>query len=105
MPRRPDIDARRVLALAPLILFHPAMAYVDGWRFHLKSDYTAEWLQWPMLLVNRWRRQLLFLLSGIAIALMRPEAHTARFAVLRTWRLLLPLLFGMFVVVPIQPYA
>ena len=72
MPRRHDIDALRVLAFALLILYHTAMAYVDGWGFHLKSDYTAEWLQWPMLLVNRWRMQLLFLLSGIAIALMRP---------------------------------
>lgn len=93
MPRRHDIDALRVLAFALLILYHTAMAYVDGWGFHLKSEYTAEWLQWPMLLVNRWRMPLLFLLSGIAIALMRPEAHIARFAVLRTWRLLLPLLF------------
>lgn len=105
MPRRHDIDALRVLAFALLILYHTAMAYVNGWGFHLKSDYTAEWLQWPMLLVNRWRMPLLFLLSGIAIALMRPETRIARFAVLRTWRLLLPLLFGMWVVVPIQPYC
>ncbi len=105
MPRRHDIDALRVLAFALLILYHTAMAYVDGWGFHLKSDHTAEWLQWPMLLVNRWRMQLLFLLSGIAIALMRPETRIVRFAVLRSWRLLLPLVFGMVLVVPIQPYC
>ncbi|MFY1079749.1 acyltransferase family protein, partial [Escherichia coli] len=88
----------RVFAFALLILYHTAMAYVDDWGFHLKSMHTAEWLQWPMLFVNRWRMSLLFLISGIAIALMRPEGRLLRFAGLRTWRLLLPLLFGMFVI-------
>ncbi len=105
MTRRHDIDALRVFAFALLILYHTAMAYVDDWGFHLKSVHTAEWLQWPMLFVNRWRMSLLFLISGIAIALMRPESRLLRFAGLRTWRLLLPLLFGMFVIVPIQPYC
>ncbi|KAG1254458.1 hypothetical protein G6F68_010840 [Rhizopus microsporus] len=36
---------------------------------------------------------------------MRPEGRVLRFAGLRTWRLLLPLLFGMFIIVPIQPYC
>ena len=105
MTRRYDIDALRVFAFALLILYHTAMAYVDDWGFHLKSVHTAEWLQWPMLFLNRWRMSLLFLISGIAIALMRPEGQLTRFAGRRTWRLLLPLLFGMFVVVPIQPYC
>ena len=105
MTRRHDIDALRVLAFALLILYHTAMAYVDDWGFHLKSVHTAEWLQWPMVFVNRWRMSLLFLISGIAIALMRPEGRLLRFAGVRTWKLLLPLLFGMFVIVPIQPYC
>lgn len=74
MTRRHDIDALRVFAFALLILYHTAMAYVDDWGFHLKSLHTAEWLQWPMVFVNRWRMSLLFLISGIAIALMRPKA-------------------------------
>lgn len=105
MNRRHDIDALRVFAFALLILYHTAMAYVDDWGFHLKSVHTAEWLQWPMVFVNRWRMSLLFLISGIAIALMRPESRLLRFAGVRTWKLLLPLLFGMFVIVPIQPYC
>ena len=105
MQRRHDLDALRVLAFALLILYHLAMAYVDDWGFHLKSVHTAEWLQWPMLVLNKWRMSLLFLISGIAIALMRPETLLLRFAALRTWRLLLPLVFAMFVVVPIQPYC
>jgi hypothetical protein len=103
--RRHDIDALRIFAFALLILYHTGMAYVVGWDFHIKSAYTAEWLQWPMLFVNRWRMSLLFLISGAAIALAAPEGRLWRFARERTWRLMLPLIFGMFVVVPIQPYC
>jgi peptidoglycan/LPS O-acetylase OafA/YrhL len=105
--RRHDIDALRIFAFALLILYHTAMAYVSGsgWDFHIKSAHTAEWLQWPMIFLNRWRMSLLFLISGAAIALAAPEGRLGRFARERTWRLMLPLIFGIFVVVPIQPYC
>jgi peptidoglycan/LPS O-acetylase OafA/YrhL len=103
--RRHDIDALRIFAFALLILYHTGMAYVSDWDFHIKSVHTAEWLQWPMIFVNRWRMSLLFLISGAAIALAAPEGRLWRFARERTWRLMLPLIFGMFVVVPIQPYC
>lgn len=105
MNRRHDIDALRVLAFALLILYHTAMAYVGDWGFHLKGSFTTDALQWPMRLVNGWRMSLLFLISGVAIALVRPRMQRDRFVLVRSWRLLLPLLFGMLVVVPIQPYC
>jgi surface polysaccharide O-acyltransferase-like enzyme len=105
MPRRHDIDALRVFAFALLILYHSAMVYVADWDFHLKSGYQAEWLQWPMIVLNRWRMPLLFMVSGIAVGLARVEARRLSFAASRTWRLLLPLLFGMFVVVAAQAYC
>ena len=105
MTRRHDIDALRVLAFALLILYHLAMLYVAAWEWHLKSPYLAEWLQWPMLFLNRWRMDLIFLLSGIASAFLLDPERLGRFLWLRHWRLVLPLLFGMAVVVPIQPYV
>ena len=103
--RRHDIDALRVFAFALLILYHCAMLYVADWDFHLKSAYQGEWLQWPMILLNRWRMPLLFMISGIALGLARVEGRRLSFALARTWRLLLPLLFGMFVVVAFQAYC
>lgn len=103
--RRHDIDALRVFAFALLILYHVAMVYVADWDFHIKGGYTAEWLQWPMIALNRWRMPLLFMVSGIALGLAGIEARKLRFAASRTWRLLLPLLFGMFVVVVPQAYC
>src|SRR5688572_4821750 len=103
--RRYDIDALRVFAFGLLILYHVGMFYVAEWDFHLKSAYQFEWLQLPMVIVNRWRMPLIFLISGLAVHfLWRRGMSPARFAARRTARLLLPLAFGMAFVVPIQPY-
>ena len=107
MTRRHDIDALRALAFALLILYHWCMLYVGGddWGWHLKSPHAAEWLQLPMLLVNRWRMDLIFLVSGLSVHFLLRDTRAGRFVARRTWRLLLPLVFGMFVVIPVQPYA
>ena len=105
MHRRHDIDALRALAFALVILYHLAMYYVAGWDWHLKSPHTAEWLQWPMRALNLWRMDLVFLVSGLAIGLLRRSQPDAAMFRQRSWRLLLPLAFGMLVIVPYQPYA
>ena len=105
--RRHDIDALRAIAFAALILYHWGMLYVAGedWGWHLKSAYHAEWLQLPMIAMNRWRMDLIFLISGLSVHFLLRDTRIGRFIALRSWRLLLPLVFGMWVVVPIQPYA
>lgn len=105
MNRRHDLDALRALAFALVIVYHLAMAYVAGWPWHLKSVHTAEWLQWPMRALALWRMDLVFLVSGLAFGFLL-RGQTA-FAVWRqrSLRLLLPLGFGMALVVPWQPYA
>jgi glucan biosynthesis protein C len=105
MKRHDDIDALRAIAFSLLIGYHVAMLYVAGWDLHLKSTHPAEWLQGPMILLNRWRMDLIFLVSGVATALMMRRSTPGGFLAERTWRLLLPLAFGMAVVIPIQPYC
>lgn len=105
MERRHDIDVLRTLAFGLLILYHLAMVYVADWNYHFKSDEQYEWLEWPMVFVNRWRMSLLFLLSGIAVGLALRSMGTGRFAAMRTWRLFLPLVFGMLMIVPVQSYV
>lgn len=105
MQRRHDIDALRALAFGLLILYHLCMLYVTDWGWHLKSSYLTEAIQMPMLMMNRWRMDLIFLISGISTAFLLQRSRVAAFVRERSWRLMLPLVFGMLVVVPIQPYA
>ncbi|HMB56916.1 MAG TPA: acyltransferase family protein [Arenimonas sp.] len=105
MTRRHDIDALRAIAFTLLILYHLCMLYVSDWGWHIKSPHQGEWLQWPMLFLNRWRMDLIFLISGIASAFLINPDKVWNFVRSRTWRLFLPLLFGMLVIVPIQPYV
>ncbi|MDR7152062.1 peptidoglycan/LPS O-acetylase OafA/YrhL [Hydrogenophaga palleronii] len=105
MNRRHDIDALRALAFAIVITYHVGMYYVADWHWHLKSPHAAEWLQWPMRALNLWRMDLVFLISGVAFGFLSRGLTPARLIGARSLRLLLPLAFGMAVVVPYQPYV
>ncbi|MEM9533118.1 MAG: acyltransferase family protein [Pseudomonadota bacterium] len=102
--RRYDIDALRVIAFGLLIAYHCGMFYVQDWGWHIKSAYTSEWLQEPMRFLNQWRMSLLFVISGLAVAFVQGRYTGGQLARRRLWRLSLPLVFGMAVVVAPQPY-
>jgi len=102
--RRADLDWLRIGAFAILILYHCGMFYVADWDWHVKNSETYGWLKDLMKLTNPWRMSLLFLLSGMALALARQKFSAWQLLRLRASRLLIPLLFGMFVVVVPQVY-
>lgn len=101
--RRADLDWLRVLAFGLLIAYHAGMAW-SGWNWHLTSPDDIDWLREGMRFVNRWRMPLIFLVSGAAIMLALGSRTPATFARDRVKRLLLPLAFGMVVIVPPQIY-
>jgi len=103
--RRHDLDWLRVLVFGVLIFYHVGMLYVAEWGFHYKSEHRSVWLQNLMILVNQWRLPLLFLISGIAMRFLINKVSLGRFVALRTVRLWVPLLFGIWVVVPPQLYV
>lgn len=105
MQRRHDIDWVRILAFGLLVCYHVGMYYVS-WDWHVKSPHAGTALEPLMLLTNPWRMSLLFVVSGVATAFVLGKARNggARFLGPRSWRLLLPLLFGMYVVIPPQVY-
>ena len=102
MQRRFDLDWVRILAFALLVPYHVGMYYVS-WDWHVKSPELVPALEPFMILSAPWRLALLFLVSGVATAHLRAKLPVG-FLRQRSWRLLLPLLFGMYVVVPPQAY-
>src|SRR5690606_39056274 len=108
--RRHDLDWLRVGAFGVLVLYHVGMYYVT-WDWHVNSPRPVPALEPLMMLSAPWRLSLLFLVSGMATALLRARAQRqagedgrVRFLGSRSWRLLPPRLFGMAVVVVPQAY-
>lgn len=78
------------------------MAFVP-WGWHIKLARIA-WLEPVMQFTNAWRLLLLFLISGIATAAMLVQSRDGLF-ISRCRRLLLPLLFGVVLIVPPQAWV
>lgn len=97
------LDWVRILAFFLLILYHTGMYYVT-WDWHVKSPFAGTGPEPFMMLSSPWRLGLLFFVAGVAASLMLRKAGTASFLRRRSARLLLPLVFGMLVIVPPQPY-
>jgi hypothetical protein len=99
-----DLDWLRTLAFLVLILYHIGMYYVADWGWHIKSQEQSVWLQNLMVLTNPWRMSLLFFVSAMVMSLVMQQAQFSvlTLAKLRSKRLLIPLVFSMFIVVPPQ---
>ncbi|MCS0607469.1 acyltransferase family protein [Massilia solisilvae] len=97
------LDWLRIIAFFILIVFHVGMYYVS-WDWHVKSPAAGPGPEPFMLLSSPWRLDLLFLVSGVASSFMLAKGKVAGFLRQRSIRLLVPLLFGMLVVVPPQSY-
>ena len=104
MDRHYGLDWLRIGAFALLILYHVGMVFVP-WDYHVKTSHPADWVAIPMLATNSWRLMLLFVVSGYASrALLVKGGRLGAFVGSRSKRLLIPLLFGMAVIVPLQPW-
>lgn len=98
------LDWIRICAFFLLILYHTGMYYVT-WGFHIKSPFASDTIEPLMMMSSPWRLGLLFMVSGVAAAFLMKKLSTAAFLRQRSARLLLPLIFGMLVVVPPQSYC
>lgn len=97
------IDWLRVIAFALLILYHTGMFFVP-WDFHIKNNETSELFELWMSPLNQFRLPLLFIISGMGVYFAFSHRKVNGFIKERSTRLLLPLVFGMLVVIPPQIY-
>jgi peptidoglycan/LPS O-acetylase OafA/YrhL len=99
------LDWLRGLAVLLLIPFHAARVF-DIWDpFYVKNAVTSRALSYGIVaFLNPWQLPLLFLLAGAASWLALRTRSGGQYATERTRRLLIPLLFGLLVIVPPQAY-
>jgi peptidoglycan/LPS O-acetylase OafA/YrhL len=101
--RRYDLDWVRICAFMLLIVYHVGMYYVS-WDWHVKSSRASSAMEPLMMLTSPWRLSLLFLVSGVATGYLLAKQGGSKFLRQRSVRLLVPLVFGMAVIVPPQSY-
>ncbi len=97
------LDWLRVLAIALLLVFHTGMIFV-GWGWHVTNAQTIAQLQWPMDIAHRLRMPLLFVIAGAGLWYAARRRTGWEIIGERGWRLLVPLVFGVLVIVPPQVY-
>jgi glucans biosynthesis protein C len=105
LQRRYDLDALRVLAVLLLLPFHSARVFDIFDPFYVKSPQASGGLSWAVVaFLNPWHMPLLFVLAGAASWLALRHRGSRGYLGERTRRLLVPLLFGVLVIVPPQAF-
>lgn len=103
------LDWLRVIAFAVLIFYHIGMLYSENWGFHFKSTYISHYVEYFLLVFAPWRMLLIWFISGVALRFMldkvRGVKSNALFVLNRSIFILLPLLVGLWLIVPFQLYA
>ena len=102
--RRYDIDWLRILLVLSVFLFHIGM-YFNSFGWHIKNPERITGLDPIMGYLHTWRMPLLFLVSGVGTFFALGKRTTGQFMGERARRLLIPLVFGMFVIVPPQVFV
>jgi hypothetical protein len=104
--RRYDIDWLRVIAIGLLLIYHVAIGF-QPWGVMIgfianKNPWESLWI--PMTMLNVWRIPLLFFVSGMGVYFAIQKRNWKQLLQERAGRILVPFVFGIFVIVPIHVY-
>lgn len=101
--RRHDLDWLRLIAILILLFFHTGM-WFNNWGWHVKNSETTVSFQYWMIWSHYFRMPLLLFISGAGTFMALGKRTSGQFRRERFMRLFIPLVFGMFVIVPSQIY-
>jgi peptidoglycan/LPS O-acetylase OafA/YrhL len=102
-PRQHYVDWLRVLAVLLLFPFHVSRVF-NVEPFYVKSAHLSEPLGYVLGFISHWHMQLLFLLAGMSTYYALGKRRGGRYLSERVKRLLVPLVFGFFVLIPPQTW-
>ncbi len=102
--RQTYLDWLRMLSILAVLFFHGAMPFATGETWHIRNAESSNLLDELVVNLHLFRMPLLFFISGTVSYYLLQRRGPRHFIGLRVRRLLIPLLFGMLVVVPPQVY-
>ncbi len=102
--RQPYLDWLRIAAILGVLFFHSAMPFMSDENWHISNAERSDLLSEFNFLLSRFRMPLLFFISGAVSYYMLKKYSGRYFVSQRFKRLMIPLLFGMLVIVPPQIY-
>jgi glucan biosynthesis protein C len=102
--RQTYLDWLRILSILGILFFHSAMPYDAGDWWHIKNKETSDLMSEVAFFMHLVRMPLLFFISGTVSYYMMQSRSSLSFIGIRFRRLFIPLLVGMFVIVPPQIY-
>ncbi|TAL63492.1 MAG: hypothetical protein EPN88_12205 [Bacteroidetes bacterium] len=98
------IDWLRILLILSVFLFHIGMIF-NTWGWHIKNDVQyGGLLKSSMTFLHYWRMPLLYLLSGAGTYFSLGKRTSGQYLGERFKRLIIPLIIGIFTLVPVQVY-
>ncbi|MBN1341421.1 MAG: acyltransferase [Phycisphaerae bacterium] len=100
--RRREIDWLRMIGVLLIVPVHGALLFAGGYYLTPPNLYEPLWYFFAFL--RPWHMPILFVLSGMATWLALGKYSSGRYAWDRTKRLVVPLVFGTFVLIPPQVY-
>lgn len=103
-PRRYDLDWLRIIAFGVLVFFHSAVLFLPEGIPNILNDEPSLELSAGVAFFHHFRLALLFLVSGMGVRFALRKRTGSKYLSERSQRLLLPLLFGIAVVVPPMIY-
>ncbi|MCP4157442.1 MAG: acyltransferase [bacterium] len=101
--RQYEMDWLRVIAIVILLYFHTGMMFVR-WDWHIQNTETSVIFEQIMMWLHHWRMPLLLFISGAGTYFALGFRSSGKFLAERSKRLFIPLIFGIFVIVPPQIY-
>lgn len=102
--RQTYLDWLRIISILGVLFFHSAMPYDTGDTWHIKNKETSDLMEEVVYFMHLVRMPLLFFISGTVSYYMMQKRSGLSFVGLRFRRLFIPLLVGMFIIVPPQIY-
>ena len=98
------IDWLRVLAVLLLFPFHTLRVFDAGDPFYAKAAPVSEWVGEVLAFISVWHMQLLFFLAGCSTYFALRKRSGGQYAGERVKRLLIPFVFGLFILIPPQTW-